>query len=72
MDQMKKAMEEMKDSKRKANHVDDLVHKTNYPFITSITSHPHPSKFKMPTLESYDGTRDPCDHITTFKMTMHL
>ena len=72
MDQMKKAMEEMKDSKRKANHVDDLVHKTNYPFITSITSHPLPSKFKMPTLESYDGTRDPCDHITTFKMTMHL
>ena len=72
MDQMKKAMEEMKDSKRKANHMDDLVHKTNYPFITSITSHPLPSKFKMPTLESYDGTRDPCDHITTFKMTMHL
>ena len=72
MDQMKKAMEEMKDSKRKANHVDDLVHKTNYPFITSITSRPLPSKFKMPTLESYDGTRDPCDHITTFKMTMHL
>ena len=72
MDQMKKAMEEMKDSKRKENHVDDLVHKTNYPFITSITSHPLPSKFKMPTLESYDGTRDPCDHITTFKMTMHL
>ena len=72
MDQMKKAMEEMKDSKRKANHVDDLVHKTNYPFITSITSHPLPSNFKMPTLESYDGTRDPCDHITTFKMTMHL
>ena len=72
MDQMKKAMEEMKGSKRKANHVDDLVHKTNYLFITSITSHPLPSKFKMPTLESYDGTRDPCDHITTFKMTMHL
>ena len=57
MDQMKKAMEEM-DSIRRANHVDDLVHRTDYPF--------------MPTLDSYDGMRDPCDHITTFKMTMHL
>ena len=26
----------------------------------------------MPSLDSYDGTRDPCDHIATFKTTMHL
>ena len=26
----------------------------------------------MPTLDSYDGTRDPCDQIATFKMIMHL
>lgn len=71
MDQIKKAMEEM-DSMRRANHVDDLVHRTNSPFIASITSHPLPSKFKMPTLDSYDGTQDPCDHIATFKITMHL
>ena len=69
---MKKAMEEMKDSMKKANHVDDLVHWTDSPFIASITSYPLPSKFKMPTLDSYDGTRDPCDHIATFKTTMHL
>ena len=67
---MKRAMEEMKDSMRRANHVDDLVHRTDSPFIASITSHPLPSKFKMPTLDSYDGTRDPCDHIATFKTTM--
>ena len=72
MDQMRKAMEEMKDSMRRTNHVDDLVHRTNFPFTTSITSHHLPSKFKMPTLDSYDGTRDPCDHIATFKTTMHL
>ena len=58
MDQMRKVMEEMKDSMRRTYHVDDLVHRTDYPF--------------MPTLDSYDGTRDPCDHITTFKTTMHL
>ena len=56
MDQMKKDMEEMKDSIRRANHVDDLVHRTDSPFIASITSHPPPFKFKMPTLDSYDGT----------------
>jgi len=72
MDQMKKAMEEMKDSIRRANHVDDLIHRTDSPFTMSITVILYPPKFKMPTLDSYDGTRDPCNHIATFKMTMHL
>ena len=34
------------------NHVDDLVHRIDSPFITSINSHPLPSKFKMPSLDS--------------------
>ena len=72
IDQMKRSMEKMKDSMRRANHVDDLIHRIDSPFITSITSHPLPSKFKMPTLDSYDGTRNPCDHISTFKTTIHL
>ena len=72
MDQMKSAIEEMKDSMRRVNHVDDLVHMTNSPFVASITNHPLPSKFKMPVLDSYDRTRDPFDHIATFKTTMHL
>ena len=49
MDKMKKAMEEMRDSIRRANHVDGLVHKIESPFIASITSLPLPSKFKIPT-----------------------
>ena len=65
-------MEEMKDSIRRANHVHDLVHRTDSTFIASITSHPLPSKYKMPTLDLYAGTCDPCDHIATFKTTMHL
>ena len=40
--------------------------------MASINSHPLPPKFKMPSLDSYDGTRDPFDHIATFKTTMHL
>ena len=69
---MKRALVVIKDSMRKENHVNDLVHRTDSPFIVSITSYPLPSKFKMPTLELYDGTRDTYDHIATFKMTMHL
>ena len=62
----------MSENIRRMNHVDDLVHRTDSLFIASINSHPLPSKFKMPSLDSYDGTRDPCDHIATFKTTMHL
>ena len=57
---------------RRVNHVDDLIHKTDSPFTASITSHPLPSKFKMPTFDSYDRTRAPYDHIAMFKTTMHL
>ena len=72
MDQMKRVTEVMKDSMRRANHMDDLIHKTDSSFIASITNHPLTSKFKMPTLDSYDGTHDPCNYIAMFKTTMHL
>ena len=72
MDEMRRAMEEMSENIRRMNHVDDLVHRTDSLFIASINSHPLPSKFKMPSLDSYNGTHNPCDHIATFKTTMHL
>ena len=72
MDQMKKVMEEMKENMRRANSIEDLVHKTDSPFMASINGHPLPSKFKLPFLDSYNGTRDPFDHIAIFKTTMHL
>ena len=72
MDQMRKVMDEMRENMRKANPVEDLVHKTDSPFIALINGHPLPPKFKMPSLDSYDKTRDPFDHIATFKTTMHL
>ena len=72
MDQMKKVMEEMKDNMRMTNPIKDLVHRTDSPFTASINGHPLPSKFKLPSLDSYNGTRDPFDHIATFKTTMHL
>ena len=48
MDQMRRAMEEMGENMGRTNHIDDLVHRTNSPFIASINSQPRPSKFKMP------------------------
>ena len=72
MDQMRKAMNEMRENMRRVNPIKDLVHRTDYPFTASINGHPLPPKFKMPSLDLYDGTRDPFDHIATFKTTMHL
>ena len=72
MDQMRMVMDEMRENMRRANPIDDLVHRTNSPFMASINSHPLPPKFKMPSLDSYDGMRDPFDHSATFKTTMHL
>nr|XP_023905683.1 uncharacterized protein LOC112017464 [Quercus suber] len=72
MDQMRRVMDEMRENMRKTNPVEDLVHRTDSPFMASINAYPLPPKFKMPSLDSYDGTQDPFDHIDTFKTTMHL
>ncbi|XP_050276061.1 uncharacterized protein LOC126718038 [Quercus robur] len=65
-------MDEMKENMKRTNPVEDLVHRTDSPFVPPINAHPLPPKYKMPSLDSYDGTRDPFDHIATFKTTMHL
>ena len=72
MDQMRKVMDEMRENMRRVNLVEDLAHQTDSPFIASINNYHLPSKFKMPSLDSYDETHDPCDHIATFKTIMHI
>ena len=72
MDQMRKVMVKIRENMRRASPVQDLVHQIDSPFTASINNHPLPPKFKMPSLDSYDGTRDPFNHIATFKTTMHL
>ena len=69
---MRKVMDEMRENMRRANPVEDLVHRTDSSFMASINDHLLPLKFKMPSLDSNDGTHDPFDHIATFKTTMHL
>ena len=72
MDQMRRVMDEMRENMRRANPVEDLVHRTDSPFTALINGHPLPPKFKMPSLDSYDGSHNPFDHIATFNTTMHL
>ena len=39
--------------------LDELVHRTDSPFTASVTSFLFPTKFKMPQMDAYDGSRDP-------------
>ncbi|XP_059663886.1 uncharacterized protein LOC132309611 [Cornus florida] len=52
--------------------IDSLVQKTNLPFSPSVMKCPLPSKFRMPSIESFDRTKDPIDHLETFQALMHL
>ena len=55
-----------------SSDLDDLVHRTDSPFTTSVNSFPLSSKFRMPQIESYNGAKDPLDHLISFKTLMHL
>ena len=55
-----------------SNDLDDLVNRTDSPFTTSVNSFPLPHKFRIPQIKSYDGVKDPIDHLETFKILMHL
>ena len=57
---------------RVSSDLDDLVHRIDSPFTTPVTLFPLPPKFHMPQVESYDGSKDPLDHLESFKTLMHL
>ena len=57
---------------RVSNDLDELVHQTDSPFTTLVTLFPLPTKFRMPQIEAYDGSKDPLDHLESFKTLMHL
>ena len=57
---------------RVSSDLDDLVHRIVSPFTASITSFSLPLKFRMLQVETYDGSKDPLDHLESFKTLMHL
>ena len=67
MDELRSAIKE-----KTERSVDRLVRATDSPFTTAVPECPVPSKFWLPKLESFDGLKDPQDHLNTFKMTLGL
>ena len=74
MQVMKEQMEVMMNALkgRVSSDLDDLVNWTDSPFTAPVNSCPLPPKFQMPQVESYDGIKNPLDHLETFKTMMHL
>ena len=71
---MRKEMDElksgMKDKSRE--NLDGMIRRTDSPFTTEVLNRPLPPKFHRPQLESYDSSKDPLDHIESFKTLMLL
>ena len=54
------------------DNMDTLVQQTESPYIAEVLHFPFPTKFRMPQVESFDSTRDPVDHLNTYKNQMEL
>ena len=44
-------------------NLDRMIRRIDSPFTTEMLNHPLLPKFRLPQLESYDGSKDPLDHI---------
>ena len=52
--------------------MDALVQQTESPFTAGVLHFPLPAKFKMPQIETFDGTKDPVNHLNTYKNQMEI
>ena len=52
--------------------MDALVQQTESPFTAGVLHFPLPAKFRMSEIETFDGTKDPIDHLNTYKNQMEL
>ena len=57
---------------RAAVSMDGLVQLTKSPFMIRALHYPLPAKFRMPQIEMFDGTKDPVDHLNSYKNQMEL
>ena len=49
-----------------------MIRRMDSPFTTEVLNYSFPLKFCLPQLESYDSSKDPLDHIESFKILMLL
>ena len=52
--------------------MDALVQQTESPFTVEVLHFPLPMKFRMPHIKAFDETKDPIDHLNTYKTQMEL
>ena len=52
--------------------MDALVQQTESPFTARILHFPLPTKFRMPQIETFDGMKEPIDHLNTYKNQIEL
>ena len=57
---------------RAPDSMDTLVQQTESPFTAEVLHFPLPTKFIMPQIEAFDGSKDPFDHLNTYKNQMEL
>ena len=48
------------------------MQQTESPFTAEVLHFPLPAKFRMPQVETFDGVKDPVDHLNTYKNQMEL
>ena len=57
---------------RASDSMHTLVQQTESLFTAEVLHFPIPTKFRMPQIEAFDGTKDPVDHLNTYKNQMEL
>ena len=57
---------------RAPDSMDTLVQQIESPFIAKMLHFPLSAKFRMLQIEAFDGTKDPVDHLNTYKNQMEL
>ena len=67
MDKLRSVIREKTD-----RSLDRMVRRTDSPFTIAVIECLMPLKFRLPQLESFDGLKDPLDHLNTFKTTLGL
>ena len=71
---MRKEMDKLKGvvKNKGGKNLDGMIQRTDSPVTTEVLNCPLSSKFHLPQLESYDGSKDPLDHIESFKTLILL
>ena len=74
MQNLQKELDEVKNAMKGniAMNLDGMLKRIDSSFTPSVLGCPLPLKFRLPQLEFYDATKDPFDHIGSFKTILNL